>query len=467
MEDSLDTYISQSLIDRAGDGVSAGGMAGTVGSELLMQMLLSTMGAGSAEDLPPVPETVDPSSLSAMDIDEYAAAIADTDTADTNSLLAAALLSALGPLPDIAAPTDVPVAASATTSAAVAAPPSSAATRPAPEIACSSAAGPAKPAARQPTPAARGPPPASARRPAPRTSGAPAANHDDDDDDDDDGMEGIDLTNLTSKERRQLRNKISARNFRVRRKEYISNLEAEVRMHKEEADGLRRDLLSSQKDNALLREEIQKLRVKLGALSTSQPTAAATPARAPVRVPARAPAPAKASAPVVQAEAGPPRPVAATAGPRRPPPPKAAPSVLPPAPMVRFNPHKDIPQGTTKTPNSAGPSATAGSWATKDSCSPFVTVNTAVLPQTHVAVADGLIAEMRRKQAVDALLDMGEPTAQPLPPLDAPDLIAALLCAASQTAELMLLQYAIESSFASPPAHMAAPAALSAAAVSC
>ncbi|KAJ2792816.1 hypothetical protein H4R21_006119, partial [Coemansia helicoidea] len=75
MEDSLDTYISQSLIDRAGDGVSAGGMAGTVGSELLMQMLLSTMGAGSTEDLPPVPETVDPSSLSAMDIDEYAAAI--------------------------------------------------------------------------------------------------------------------------------------------------------------------------------------------------------------------------------------------------------------------------------------------------------------------------------------------------------------------------------------------------------
>ncbi|KAJ2714471.1 hypothetical protein H4R19_001712 [Coemansia spiralis] len=425
MEDSLDTYISQSLIDRAGDGTPA---SAAVGSELLMQMLLSTMGAGSADDLPPAPETVDPSTLNAMDVDDYTVAVADSDTADTNSLLAAALLSALGPLPDIAAPIDVPVAASATTGAAATMPRSPTAAAQKAEVTRSSAVGPARQAARQPAPAARGPPQASARRPAPRMAGAPvvapertaavtlpsrlspdtAANHDDEDDDE--GMEGIDLTNLTSKERRQLRNKISARNFRVRRKEYISNLEGEVRVHKEEADSLRRDLLASRKDNALLREEIRKLRMRLV--------------------------------------------------PQRPAPAKAAPAALQAAPMVRFNPHKDIPQGTAKAPATTGPSATAGAWATKDSRTPFVAVNTAVLPSAHCAVADELVAEMRRKQAVDALLDMGKPTVPHSAPLDESDAFTALLCAASQTAELLLLQYALESSFASPLAPATAPAEL-------
>ncbi|KAJ1727716.1 hypothetical protein LPJ61_004431, partial [Coemansia biformis] len=302
------------------------------------------------------------------------------------------------------------------------------------------------------------------------------SNHDDDDDDDDEvGMEGIDLKSLTSKERRQLRNKISARNFRVRRKEYISNLEGEVRMHKEEADGLRRDLLSSRKDNALLREEVQRLRQRLSALGATQPSSAGSaPAPASARVPAvartpipgRAPAPASARVPVP----GRPAPPAALPQPQ---PAMAAPAMLPAAPMVRFNPHKDIPQAATKKPAAAGPTTASSDWAAKNSRSSFVTVNTAVLPLAHRATAGELLAEARRKQAVDALLDMGAPAAiapaalpqQPSPAvpansmLDSPALLAAALCVASQAAEFVLLQCALESSFAQSSC-AAVPAAL-------
>ncbi|CAG8557605.1 7913_t:CDS:2 [Acaulospora colombiana] len=49
----------------------------------------------------------------------------------------------------------------------------------------------------------------------------------------------IDLKKLSSKERRQLRNKISARNFRVRRKEYIQSLESTKEQQQEEINLLR------------------------------------------------------------------------------------------------------------------------------------------------------------------------------------------------------------------------------------
>ncbi|KAI9823405.1 MAG: hypothetical protein M1826_007762 [Phylliscum demangeonii] len=57
---------------------------------------------------------------------------------------------------------------------------------------------------------------------------------------------------LTSKERRQLRNKVSARAFRSRRKEYIGQLEAELATKANEAHDLRQD-------NQLLREENTRL----------------------------------------------------------------------------------------------------------------------------------------------------------------------------------------------------------------
>jgi len=72
----------------------------------------------------------------------------------------------------------------------------------------------------------------------------------------------IDPKKLTSKERRQLRNKISARNFRVRRKEYISTLESQVSLHQTEARDLREKLLASQIENEKLRAENTILRAR-------------------------------------------------------------------------------------------------------------------------------------------------------------------------------------------------------------
>ncbi|KAI8370540.1 uncharacterized protein BYT42DRAFT_548788 [Radiomyces spectabilis] len=72
--------------------------------------------------------------------------------------------------------------------------------------------------------------------------------------------DGIDLKKLTPKERRQLRNKISARNFRVRRKEYITTLEAQVDAHKRNADTLQMRLGKMEEENKQLRSEVDTLR---------------------------------------------------------------------------------------------------------------------------------------------------------------------------------------------------------------
>jgi len=70
----------------------------------------------------------------------------------------------------------------------------------------------------------------------------------------------IDMKKLTSKERRQIRNKISARNFRVRRKEYIQNLETTKEQQQEEINLLRQALLHLQEENTKLQQEIEELR---------------------------------------------------------------------------------------------------------------------------------------------------------------------------------------------------------------
>ncbi|KAG2227895.1 hypothetical protein INT45_002133 [Circinella minor] len=72
--------------------------------------------------------------------------------------------------------------------------------------------------------------------------------------------DGIDIKKLTPKERRQLRNKISARNFRVRRKEYISTLEAQVDEHKKHAEQLKSRLDNVEDENKQLRLEVDTLR---------------------------------------------------------------------------------------------------------------------------------------------------------------------------------------------------------------
>ncbi|CAO3598767.1 unnamed protein product [Absidia cylindrospora] len=72
--------------------------------------------------------------------------------------------------------------------------------------------------------------------------------------------DGIDIKKLTPKERRQLRNKISARNFRVRRKEYITTLEQQVNDHKKHAEGLAERLGMVENENKQLRQEVDTLK---------------------------------------------------------------------------------------------------------------------------------------------------------------------------------------------------------------
>ncbi|KAF9351472.1 hypothetical protein BGX26_010521 [Mortierella sp. AD094] len=79
----------------------------------------------------------------------------------------------------------------------------------------------------------------------------------------DDIPSSSDLKKMTSKERRQLRNKISARNFRVRRKEYIGQLEGQVEQHKTEARHLREAVTVVYDENKRLKEELEEVKRQL------------------------------------------------------------------------------------------------------------------------------------------------------------------------------------------------------------
>ncbi|KAL9935295.1 hypothetical protein V8E36_005643 [Tilletia maclaganii] len=65
---------------------------------------------------------------------------------------------------------------------------------------------------------------------------------------------------LSSKEKRQLRNKISARNFRTRRKEYIGQLEDQIADRDQIIEGLRQQVAHLNVTNRDLNEEIKTLR---------------------------------------------------------------------------------------------------------------------------------------------------------------------------------------------------------------
>ncbi|KAF9405710.1 hypothetical protein BGZ94_003407 [Podila epigama] len=69
------------------------------------------------------------------------------------------------------------------------------------------------------------------------------------------------LKKMTSKERRQLRNKLSARNFRVRRKEYIVTLENQVKEARREAAELQKRLAQSELNCQFLRQELETSRL--------------------------------------------------------------------------------------------------------------------------------------------------------------------------------------------------------------
>ncbi|KAF1364571.1 hypothetical protein EJ07DRAFT_99217 [Lizonia empirigonia] len=108
---------------------------------------------------------------------------------------------------------------------------------------------------------------------------------------------------LSSKERRQLRNKVSARAFRSRRKEYIGQLEGEVAMKVNEANDLRNQNRALMEENARSRAFIERLLrhqafgpfledlVREENLTAQAPLASMPSTSTPV-VPASAPAPA-------------------------------------------------------------------------------------------------------------------------------------------------------------------------------
>ncbi|KAG0293127.1 hypothetical protein BGZ98_002309 [Dissophora globulifera] len=93
----------------------------------------------------------------------------------------------------------------------------------------------------------------------------------------DDIPSSTDLKKMTSKERRQLRNKISARNFRVRRKEYIGQLEGQVEQHKTEARHLREAVTVVHEENKKLKEELEETRRQLAQSTISNASSTIAP----------------------------------------------------------------------------------------------------------------------------------------------------------------------------------------------
>ncbi|KAJ7512342.1 hypothetical protein B0H11DRAFT_2268409 [Mycena galericulata] len=98
----------------------------------------------------------------------------------------------------------------------------------------------------------------------PRAQSKGGKNEDDEDDEDDlpaDWRPPPEVfQKMSSKEKRQLRNKISARNFRVRRKEYISTLEDNIAERDRLLSAIRSELGSTQSENLALRQEIAALK---------------------------------------------------------------------------------------------------------------------------------------------------------------------------------------------------------------
>ncbi|TXT07250.1 hypothetical protein VHUM_03420 [Vanrija humicola] len=84
---------------------------------------------------------------------------------------------------------------------------------------------------------------------------------------------------LSSKEKRQLRNKLSARAFRTRRKDYIGTLEAHIKDRDSVIDAIRAELLSSRAENQDLRNELAAL--KASTMSVLHPETASQVGQSP------------------------------------------------------------------------------------------------------------------------------------------------------------------------------------------
>ncbi|KAG0343943.1 hypothetical protein BG004_004877 [Podila humilis] len=91
----------------------------------------------------------------------------------------------------------------------------------------------------------------------------------------DDIPSSSDLKKMTSRERRQLRNKISARNFRIRRKEYIGALEGQVLQHRTDAAHLREAVTIVNDENKRLKDELDQAKSQLTQATISNSSTAA------------------------------------------------------------------------------------------------------------------------------------------------------------------------------------------------
>ncbi|ODO09731.1 hypothetical protein I350_01947 [Cryptococcus amylolentus CBS 6273] len=83
---------------------------------------------------------------------------------------------------------------------------------------------------------------------------------------------------LSSKEKRQLRNKLSARAFRTRRKDYIGTLEGHIKDRDMVIDDIRSELTTAKNENQDLRRELEALKASTMAILHPE---TATPAPAP------------------------------------------------------------------------------------------------------------------------------------------------------------------------------------------
>ncbi|OXG16417.1 hypothetical protein J008_05532 [Cryptococcus neoformans] len=125
---------------------------------------------------------------------------------------------------------------------------------------------------------------------------------------------------LSSKEKRQLRNKLSARAFRTRRKDYIGTLEAHIKDRDMVIDEMRNELIHSRNENQDLRKELAAL--KASTMSILHPESASK-SFSPAMVSALAKSPAVASAASSTTPNGPVR--------------------RPGTPLNTYNPRKDLP----------------------------------------------------------------------------------------------------------------------------
>lgn len=180
---------------------------------------------------------------------------------------------------------------------------------------------------------------------------------------------------MTSKEKRQLRNKISARNFRVRRKEYISTLEGDIAERDRLLDAIRSELGSTQSENLALRQEIAALkRTLLDGRGVGEDMAALTPAStAAFNLPPPAPLPAQSAAAVLaQQQMSPP----------------LSPAPLPAtvAQLLTPNPHKDISSASSGSTSFWG-GARLGMGMGMGGITP---VHRVVMPEVNVGLGLGL-----------------------------------------------------------------------------